>query len=183
MVSEKPRGADEPQARDYWIRHEILKEQQFQSSDVKAVMDVSDWLPHVGPAPIPAEWTFPHYGAHDWIVVEESGQLNPSTCFSEDTLKSQLRHRFRALADQWLEETQLVSSLTDMVLHPAYQQVIGLGIPALPFILKELQERPAHWFWALFAITGENPVPAERAGDLEQMTAAWLDYGRRRGYL
>jgi hypothetical protein len=91
--------------------------------------------------------------------------------------------RFRTLADQWLDETQLVSSLTEMVLHPAYQQIIGLGMPAVPLILRELQERPAHWFWALFAITGENPAPEEHAGDLARMTAAWLEFGRRRGYL
>ena len=64
-----------------------------------------------------------------------------------------------------------------MAMHPAYQQIIGMGTPALPLIFQELQREPDHWFWALGAITGENPVPEEDAGDLDAMTDAWLSWG------
>lgn len=89
---------------------------------------------------------------------------------------------FRALADRWQEETAHSSSMTQMVLHPAYQQIIGKGPAALPFIFKELAERPHHWFWALQAITGEDPIPAESRGILPEMAQSWLEWGSERGY-
>ncbi len=68
--------------------------------------------------------------------------------------------------------------MTDMILHPAYQQIIGLGRGALPLILEELAQQPNYWFWALFAISGEDPVNVEDQSDLEKMTAAWLNWGK-----
>ena len=70
-----------------------------------------------------------------------------------------------------------------MVEHPAYQSIIRMGPAVVPLILRELQREPDYWFWALTAITGENPVPPEDAGDLDRMTDAWLAQGRARGYL
>jgi hypothetical protein len=55
--------------------------------------------------------------------------------------------------------------------------------PAVPLILKELQARPDHWFTALRAITGENPVPDEHRGDLRAMADDWLRWGVDAGYL
>lgn len=49
-------------------------------------------------------------------------------------------------------------------MHPAYQQIIGMGEKALPLILRDLRDRPTgHWFWALNAITGEEPTLGESA--------------------
>ncbi len=42
-------------------------------------------------------------------------------------------------------------------MHPANQGIIGLGAVAVPLILQELKRDRADWFWALTAITGENP--------------------------
>jgi hypothetical protein len=92
-----------------------------------------------------------------------------------------LRKRFLELASTWKKDTRLVSSMTDMILHPAYQQIIGLGRGALPLILEELGRQPDYWFWALFAISGEDPVRTQDQGDLEKMTAAWLSWGKQRG--
>ena len=69
-----------------------------------------------------------------------------------------LAHRFYSLTATWRRETALRSSVTAIAMHPAYQQIIGLGEPALPLIFGELRREPDHWFWALGAITGENPV-------------------------
>lgn len=89
--------------------------------------------------------------------------------------------RFSELAGSWKKETRLSSSMTDRILHAAYQQIIGLGRAALPLILEELARQPDYWFWALFAIAGENPVTADEQGDLDKMTAAWLNWGQQRG--
>lgn len=89
---------------------------------------------------------------------------------------------FDQLRDEWLAGRQ-PGDVQRMVLHPAYQRIIGLGLPVVPFILGELKKRPDHWFWALNAITGENPVPKEAEGNIEEMTQAWLAWGREKGYV
>lgn len=68
-------------------------------------------------------------------------------------------------------------------MHPAYQRIIGLGAPAIPLILKELQERGGQWYWALRAITNESPVADEEAGNIPSMKAAWLRWGASRGHI
>lgn len=90
---------------------------------------------------------------------------------------------FRRLAEWWRSETGLMSSIDDKALHPAYQQIIGMGPEAILLILRELQLRPAHWFWALNAITREDPINPEDIGNVKKMTEAWLRWGRERGYL
>ena len=91
--------------------------------------------------------------------------------------------RFRALADQWRWETGAVSSVSEMENHPAYQEIIGMGPAAIPLLLRELQERGDHWFMALYALSGENPVPREYAGRVPKMRAHWLEWGREKGYI
>ncbi len=56
-----------------------------------------------------------------------------------------------------------------------------MGQPVLPLILQELERRPDHWFWALHAITGEDP--ARSTDDVDAATDAWLNWGRARGYV
>jgi hypothetical protein len=50
-------------------------------------------------------------------------------------------------------------------------------------ILEELAREPDHWFWALEAITNQQPIPSESVGRLEPSTLAWLEWGRREGLL
>ncbi|HEX5726343.1 MAG TPA: hypothetical protein VFX98_12800 [Longimicrobiaceae bacterium] len=100
-----------------------------------------------------------------------------------DPPPSELRERFARLAAQWREETDHLSSVTPMVLHPAYQRIIGMGPAAVPLILEDLARTSDHWFWALQAITGENPVAPADSGQVPRMAAAWLAWGRERGLL
>jgi hypothetical protein len=93
--------------------------------------------------------------------------------------RNALRVRFRTLAARWVKETTTSSSsFQDIVINSAYQGIIGLGPQAVPLILEELQRAPDHWGWALEAITGENPVPPEAAGDVDAIARAWLRWGR-----
>lgn len=96
---------------------------------------------------------------------------------------AQLAALFRSLADRWRADTLYLSSATDIAMHPAYQRIIGLGPQALPLILGELERQPGHWFWALTAITGEDPVPPADRGRLPAMAAAWLAWGRQNGWI
>ena len=52
-----------------------------------------------------------------------------------------------------------------------------MGPAAVPLILSELRREPDHWFVALKRITGDDPVPDEVRGNIEQMAEAWLRWG------
>lgn len=98
------------------------------------------------------------------------------------------RHRelfeeFCELAAQWQAETSGASVMTRIVTHPAYLRIIGMGEQALPWIFFELEERNGHWYVALHAITGANPVPHEDRGRIPKMRDAWLAWGRDNGWI
>ena len=96
---------------------------------------------------------------------------------------AKLAATFRELADRWQADTLYLSSTTDIATHPAYQRVIGLGPQALPLILADLARQPRQWFWALAAITGEDPVPEADRGRVRAMADAWLAWGRENGWV
>ncbi|MBN2568115.1 MAG: hypothetical protein JXB42_01660 [Deltaproteobacteria bacterium] len=91
--------------------------------------------------------------------------------------------RFYDLKDDWEENTAWLSSITEISMHPSYQQIIGMGPVAIPFIMYEMTQKPNHWFWALKSITGEDPVDHEQRGIIKDMTAAWIKWGQKQGYL
>ena len=94
-----------------------------------------------------------------------------------------LVRRFEDLAARWREDTQFHSSPKILFEHPAYQEIIGFGPAVLPLLFKDLEETGSFWFWALKAITNENPVPHADRGDIPRVTEHWLNWGRERGYL
>jgi hypothetical protein len=94
-----------------------------------------------------------------------------------------LRERFQRLATEWKEQSRYLSNSAQMAMLKPYQRIIGMGWPAVPFILEEMRREPDQWFWALEAITEENPVPAEALGKVRVMTQAWIEWGIKQGLL
>ncbi len=93
---------------------------------------------------------------------------------------AQIRQKFHELAECWKRETIFESSVERTIAHPAYQQIVAMGVIALPLILEDLAKAPDFWFWALSAITGESPEPSGSAGNIAVMAQAWLDWGKAR---
>lgn len=93
------------------------------------------------------------------------------------------RTRFQQLAADWKEKSRYLSNTAQMAMLRPYQQIIGMGLSAVPLILEELQREPDQWFWALEAITAENPVPADAAGKVRLMADAWIQWGKQRGLI
>ncbi|HLP91243.1 MAG TPA: hypothetical protein VK184_22015 [Nostocaceae cyanobacterium] len=98
------------------------------------------------------------------------------------SIQSKIEATFAALANQWLAETRGLSSTNQMCMHPAYQQIIGMGEAVIPLLLRELEKKSGQWFWALKSITREDPVPPEHRGKTKDMIKIWLEWGRQRGY-
>jgi hypothetical protein len=91
--------------------------------------------------------------------------------------------RFQRLAEQWRTETRALSSDSDIVANFAYHQIIGMGERALPLVFEEMEAHGGRWFWALRAITGENPVRPEDRGNVRRMTETWLEWAREHEYV
>ena len=81
---------------------------------------------------------------------------------------------FNTLADEWEHNRSPGADIQQLTEHPAYQRIIAMGQPAVPWLLQRLAEKPGHWFVALSAITGARPVPPESRGRIKEMTQAWL---------
>ena len=58
-----------------------------------------------------------------------------------NTLES-VESKFGRLKKQWLRETALSSRLRDIFMANPYQQIIGMGSPAVPLLITELRHRP-----------------------------------------
>lgn len=93
---------------------------------------------------------------------------------------------FEEHAERWKRETLHWSSVTKMIAHPSYLRIIGLATNSTKreitrLLLRELQNEPDHWFAALTAITGQDPVGPE--DDFDEAINAWLEWGRQEGIL
>lgn len=115
---------------------------------------------------------------HLFMPVEPQAVL-----VSDDEAEEWLK--FQCLVAEWRVQRGAMSSITEAALCSAYQRIIGMGPVAVPFILSELAsegDEPDQWFWALKAITGEDPVSDEDRGDFLAMSHAWLDWAKRGMY-
>jgi hypothetical protein len=112
------------------------------------------------------------------VLIDAQGNLVLSERPADRTAQEFEKHERR-----WKRDTMHISSPMDKYLHPSYMRIIGLGRPALPHILRSMQQRPADWFYALRSITGENPVPAAAAGDVRRMVQIWIQWGKQEGLI
>lgn len=122
--------------------------------------------------------------SHAAKLIDDS--INEAWLHSQQTLtseRSSLREKFWRLADEWKAAAEYESSPSRIAKHPAYQEIIRMGLGAVPLILKDLEATRAPWFWALRSITGEDPVPQEDRGYIDRMTNEWIRWGVRNSLL
>lgn len=116
------------------------------------------------------------------IIAQSQPELIPFQQPNKTIEEKDLKEKFQSLVEQWNEGTQFASTVLEMSMHPAYQYIIGMGPKVLPYILQRLSREQEHWFWALKAITSEDPVPTASRGNLNKMRDAWLQWGKEKGY-
>jgi hypothetical protein len=93
--------------------------------------------------------------------------------------------KFKRLVSAWRMERGAMSSITEAVLRPAYQSIIGMGEPAIQFLIQQLKTEgadPDQWFWALKAITGVDPVKEADRGNYRKMAQSWTRWAKQEGY-
>ena len=112
----------------------------------------------------------------------EQLSLSQESAIARNNQKTELETTFHSLVEQWKSETRGISSTEQMSVHPAYQQIIGMGRDVIPLLLRELENNSGRWFWALKSISREEPVMPEQRGKTKEMITAWLNWGREKGY-
>ena len=112
-----------------------------------------------------------------------------STMNAESTTPMEsLAERFLRLSTEWKRDTGHLSLVSQIAAHPSYQSIIAMGESAIPFILRDLEKEPSHWFSALSAIADEGPeIPVHEKGDVGAISEAWIKWGNEqarqiRGY-
>jgi hypothetical protein len=93
-----------------------------------------------------------------------------------------VEERFRRLEAVWHADVCYSSSSAEIKGHPAFQEIISLGEAVVPLMLRDLEQAPHFWVWALPRITGADPVPVSDRGNIARMSEAWLRWGKEHGY-
>jgi len=114
------------------------------------------------------------------LILSEEGIIRNAACNVANM--SQLSRKFKDLVQEWRNERGSMSSIEGMSMLPAYQNIISMGLDALPLILAELRaegDDPDQWFWALMSISEANDLkpPQMKLGDqgnFKKMADIWL---------
>src|SRR6266704_707790 len=109
-------------------------------------------------------------------------QLDEESTVLLSAQREDIEPEFNKMVREWNAAGRAKSLVSALAMNTAYQQIIGMGKDAIPLILRELSRELDHWFWALEAISRENPVPDESKGNIKEMARIWLQWGRERGY-
>jgi hypothetical protein len=97
-----------------------------------------------------------------------------------------IEQRFRRLEAQWRTDTLVLSDPGKITGHPSMRAIIAMGEDVVPFILRDLRDKPSLLVWALPEITSENLAPPRVEGgfvkwSVDAQIEAWLRWGRDKG--
>lgn len=95
--------------------------------------------------------------------------------------KDLTQEEFNNLVEEWQRDTSFHSSLIKKFSHPAYVTIMAAGKTALPLILRQLENNPDHWFYALRYIVRRDIAAGLQSFD--EARAAWLRWGRANNYI
>ena len=124
-------------------------------------------------------WTEEANGTYFVVYPQECDVVRPQ--LGQYNIVQMDEYMFVQLVEEWREERGVTSSASEMILCPSYLAIIGMGKKALPLILSQMEREgddPDHWFVALKAITGEDPVSEDAYGDTVRMAQAWFSLAR-----
>lgn len=93
------------------------------------------------------------------------------------------RMEFQRHFAEWKKNGRKTGSPKRWFAHPSYQAIVSMGWAVVPILLQELEREPEHLYEALRRITGVSVVSRDIAGNLSEMTDAWVKWGRSQGYV
>ncbi len=111
-----------------------------------------------------------------WIDDIIPGMARPE---NEPLSIEELKIKFEALVTVWTLETSS-SSMDEVWNNPAYEEIIRVGEPFIPFLLDVLMEEGGELYYALTRITGE--YPAKGTETMNEARIRLREWGTERGY-
>ncbi len=99
--------------------------------------------------------------------------------FVQELYAQQIQKRFDFLNSIWKNETLFSSSVSDITNNSAYRSIIDLGQDAIPLIINDLKNNDSNWFYALEALTGQNPIRETHRGMVQLMKNDWLEWAKK----
>lgn len=121
--------------------------------------------------------------SHSMFPYRFLASLVSAAATSTATRGASIEEEFARLANRWHDETDFLSSPSRITGNDTYLKIISMGERVIPLILEDVKERGGDWYRALRIVSGDDPVPVEARGYVEQMKQAWLEWGRERGYI
>ena len=109
-------------------------------------------------------------------AVKEGYERCLKGLLAKNKKKQKLGKQFDLYTSRWKKETAFSSSTSEITDNSAYRSIIGLGQGVIPFILEDLRNTDSHWFHALEALTGQNPIKESNRGNIPAMKADWLEW-------
>jgi hypothetical protein len=103
------------------------------------------------------------------LVIFTNNTINDTSIFSDMAIT------FSDLFSKWKQETSFISS-SKMFDNLNYQKIIALGEKVLPELINKLDGSSTLLFFALYKITGKNPVKPENYGNISEMTKDWKNW-------
>jgi hypothetical protein len=103
-----------------------------------------------------------------------------SVFVAEPPLTLTTEQQFQKLASEWSNETRNVSSLTALVSHPKYRQIIDLGWDVVPYLIDDLQKNKRYWLAALDEITKIRPYDSADEGNSNIIIDSWVKWGKKK---
>ena len=78
-------------------------------------------------------------------AVVGAGLRDSSTDEAVNEAEQAASKLFAILSEQWKQEAGRQSIISKIVMNPAYQHIIAMGMKAVPYILRDLEKSPNHW--------------------------------------
>lgn len=109
--------------------------------------------------------------AYGQSVTEFRKILPPGECGQRQEVFDRFMH-------EWKTKSRHMSKASAMARLTSYQEIIQMGAPAIPLILRELKREPDHWFNALQLLTDADPVAPGHRGQIRKMQEDWVRWGK-----
>jgi hypothetical protein len=83
------------------------------------------------------------------------------------------------LIEQWHKDVSVLSSIDEIKKLASYAELTSYGLPALEYIVRDLEKRPSMLMLAASDIAGESPITDAIRGDVKAMAGAWVGWYQR----
>ncbi len=121
---------------------------------------------------VEAQFVTQNYESSRYLFMKNS-------LYVQEMYKVQLKEKFEYYTSVWTNETMFSSSIHEIINNSAYRSIVGLGKDVIPFIIDELKKEDNHWFYALEALTGQNPIKKEHRGFIKLMKSDWIEWAEK----